>query len=171
MTENTSFDRRSSFDELDRILGRSSEKVTAPEAEASPETAGLHPAPAKEDVKAEKRAARKAKRAAKNGVSFFLVLLIIISINAFWLGFIRYHVIPEYQSQIDEVIAEKDDAIKRIQAIYKVREEEFEKRITACEEKQAELEQMYNNAIKIIEKYGGDLSFLDDENNAKEVKD
>ena len=117
----------------------------------------------REEKKARKKAERRAKRAARNGVSFFLVVLIVISINVFWLGFIRYHVVPEYQAQIEEVLSEKDEAIKRIQAVYKVREEDFEKRLTACEEKQAELEDMYRNAVKIIKKYGGDLSFLDEE--------
>ena len=126
----------------------------------------------KELTKKEKRAQRKeerrVKRSARNGVSFLLVLLIIISINAFWLGFIRFHVVPDYGARIEEVLAEKDEAIKRIQAIYKVREEDFEKRLTACEEKQAALEEMYENAVKIIKKYGGDLSFLDDDKGEEE---
>ena len=116
-----------------------------------------------EEKKRQKKAERKARRAARNGVSVILVVLIIVSINAFWLGFIRYHVVPEYQAQIEEVLAEKDEAIRRIQAVYKVREEDFEKRLTACEEKQAELEDMYQKAVMIIKKYGGDLSFLDEE--------
>ena len=155
------------MNDLDVILGRTHAEISSavggdPKAEEGSRGAA-------KEIRAQKKAARKAKRAAKNGVSFFLVLLIIISINAFWLGFIRYHVIPDYQARIDEVTAEKDDAIRRIQAVYKVREEDFEKRLTACEEKQAELEEMYQNAILIIEKYGGDLSFLD--NKTEEVKE
>ena len=139
------------------ITGTSVSEETAAGAETvSEEMTG-------EEKKARKKAERRAKRAARNGVSFFLVVLIVISINVFWLGFIRYHVVPEYQAQIEEVLSEKDEAIKRIQAVYKVREEDFEKRLTACEEKQAELEDMYRNAVKIIKKYGGDLSFLDEE--------
>ena len=98
-----------------------------------------------------------------------MVLIIALLINVFWVGYIEYYIRPSYESRIEEVIAEKDEAIKRIQAVYKVREEDFEKRLTACEEKQAQLEEMYNNAILIIEKYGGDLSFLEDK--TKEVKE
>ena len=136
---------------------------TAEEAAAGPVTETVPEELTGEEKKKQKKAERKARRAARNGVSFILVVLIIISINAFWLGFIRYHVVPEYQAQIEKTLAEKDEAIRRIQAIYKVREEDFEKRLTACEEKQAELEDMYRKAVKIIRKYGGDLSFLDEE--------
>jgi len=136
---------------------------TAEEAATGPVTETVPEELTGEEKKKQKKAERKARRAARNGVSFILVVLIIISINAFWLEFIRYHVVPEYQAQIEEILAEKDEAIHRIQAIYKVREEDFEKRLTACEEKQAELEDMYRKAVKIIRKYGGDLSFLDEE--------
>ena len=156
------------LNDLDVILGRPPAETAAADGNALT-TEEARPMPAKEEIRAHRKAERKARRTAKNGVSFFLVLLIIISINAFWLGFIRYHVIPDYRARIDEVTAEKDDAIRRIQAVYKVREEDFEKRLTACEEKQAELEEMYQNAILIIEKYGGDLSFL--ENKTEEVKE
>ena len=174
MTDNDRMFNDTGPSALDEILGRSAavtaEQEIVPErAEVNTDTAdGSLEEPTKAEKKAEKKATRKAKRAAKNGVSLFLVVLIVLAINVFWMGYIEYYVRPSYESRIEEVIAEKDDAIKRIQAVYKVREEDFEKRLTACEEKQAQLEEMYNNAILIIEKYGGDLSFLEDK--TEEVK-
>lgn len=114
----------------------------------------------KPDPKARGSDSKQAKRAAKNGVSLFLVVLIIIATNAFWLGYIEYHIRPSYQATIDEIMADKEDSIRRIQAVYKVREQDFEKRLAACEEKQAELETMYQNAVLIIEKYGGDTDLI-----------
>ena len=143
---------------LDNILGR-------------PPTGAAATASATNDtpVKPLGTETKSKEKPVKNGVGLLMVLIIALLINVFWVGYIEYYIRPSYESRIEEVIAEKDDAIKRIQAVYKVREEDFEKRLTACEEKQAQLEEMYNNAILIIEKYGGDLSFLEDK--TKEVKE
>lgn len=146
------------LNDLDNILGR-------PPTEAAATASAVNDALA-EPMKTEKKSKEKP---VKNGVGLLMVLIIALLINVFWVGYIEYYIRPSYESRIEEVIAEKDDAIKRIQAVYKVREEDFEKRLTACEEKQAQLEEMYNNAILIIEKYGGDLSFLEDK--TKEVKE
>ena len=114
--------------------------------------------------KAEKKAARKAEP--KNGVSFVAVMLLVVCINLFWMGYIQHRIYPEVEAnyaKYEEVITEYKRQIKAQDIIWRNREENWSAQLDQIEVEIEELKEMYENAVKIIDYYGGKTDFSDEE--------
>lgn len=113
------------------------------------------PAPTKEELKAQRKAARKEKRRQLAGVSFIWAAILLLLTNIGWMGYIKYYLVPKHDAQYIQIIEEKDDAIRRIQIVYDAREKDFEKRLTEAEEKYEALNERLERAIEKYNKYFG----------------
>ena len=158
MTDNRASEGTGQAEALDGILGRAvSMAAVSPQAtETNPDE--IPEDLTKEEKKAQKKSERDEKRSHRPGVSFAWALILLILTNIAWMGYIQFVSTPRWESVVSGyqiALEQKDEEIRRIQAVYREREKDFEKRLTDAEEKYAELNERLDKAIEKYNKYFG----------------
>lgn len=106
--------------------------------------------------KSKEETAIKEKRPAKT-ISLLFVIILFVLVNAAWFFGVEYIVIPKKEAQYISEIENKEEQIKSIKEDYDKQIEHYNDELTKINNMITEQEEMYNNAVKLIQQYGGTI--------------
>ena len=92
----------------------------------------------------------------KNGVSLLFTIFLLFATNAVWFGYIKLYVEPQYDTQYSQYITFMQETEKQVEAMktaYEQKEQEMEQKLTEAETALTDLQQRYDDAMKLLEKY------------------